>query len=57
MYCFIPSWLLRDPDMKLRTTYPGFTEAVDSFFDQLIPRVAPYQVILSHFLTFSLLFY
>lgn len=52
MYCFIPSWLLRDPDMKLRTTYPGFTEAVDSFFDQLIPRVAPYQVNL-----FSLLFY
>ncbi|XP_020359007.1 beta-galactosidase-1-like protein 2 isoform X1 [Oncorhynchus kisutch] len=39
----LPSWLLRDPDMKLRTTYPGFTEAVDSFFDQLIPRVAPYQ--------------
>uniref|UniRef100_A0A8C8DAQ4 Beta-galactosidase n=1 Tax=Oncorhynchus tshawytscha TaxID=74940 RepID=A0A8C8DAQ4_ONCTS len=37
------NWLLRDPDMKLRTTYPGFTEAVDSFFDQLIPRVAPYQ--------------
>ncbi|CDQ79728.1 unnamed protein product [Oncorhynchus mykiss] len=41
-YCFLPSWLLCDPDMKLRTTYPGFTEAVDSF-DQLIPRVAPYQ--------------
>uniref|UniRef100_A0A8C7WB63 Glycoside hydrolase 35 catalytic domain-containing protein n=1 Tax=Oncorhynchus mykiss TaxID=8022 RepID=A0A8C7WB63_ONCMY len=38
----MPSWLLCDPDMKLRTTYPGFTEAVDSF-DQLIPRVAPYQ--------------
>nr|XP_046172426.1 beta-galactosidase-1-like protein 2 [Oncorhynchus gorbuscha] len=36
------SWLLCDPDMKLRTTYPDFTEAVDSF-DQLIPRVAPYQ--------------
>ncbi|XP_029629349.1 beta-galactosidase-1-like protein 2 [Salmo trutta] len=39
----MPSWLLCDPDMKLRTTYPDFTEAVDSFFDQLIPRVAPYQ--------------
>lgn len=53
-YCFLPSWLLCDPDMKLRTTYPGFTEAVDSF-DQLIPRVAPYQVIFSHFLTTLLL--
>uniref|UniRef100_A0AAZ3R061 Glycoside hydrolase 35 catalytic domain-containing protein n=1 Tax=Oncorhynchus tshawytscha TaxID=74940 RepID=A0AAZ3R061_ONCTS len=41
-YCFLPNWLLCDPDMKLRTTYRGFTEAVDSF-DQLIPRVAPYQ--------------
>ncbi|XP_029537174.1 beta-galactosidase-1-like protein 2 isoform X2 [Oncorhynchus nerka] len=38
----MPSWLLCDPDMKLRTTYPDFTEAVDCF-DQLIPRVAPYQ--------------
>ncbi|XP_031651435.1 beta-galactosidase-1-like protein 2 [Oncorhynchus kisutch] len=38
----MPSWLLCDPDMKLRTTYRGFTEAVDSF-DQLIPRVAPFQ--------------
>ncbi|KAM4628311.1 beta-galactosidase-1-like protein 2 isoform 2-T2 [Polymixia lowei] len=39
----LPSWLLRDKNMKLRTTYPGFTEAVRSFFDQLIRRVVPYQ--------------
>ncbi|KAG5837162.1 beta-galactosidase-1-like protein 2 isoform X1 [Anguilla rostrata] len=39
----LPSWLLRDKNMKLRTTYPGFTEAVNSFFDELIPRVAPLQ--------------
>ncbi|XP_061074040.1 beta-galactosidase-1-like protein 2 [Conger conger] len=39
----LPSWLLRDKDMKLRTTYPGFTGAVNSFFDELIPRVAPLQ--------------
>ncbi|KAI1893452.1 hypothetical protein AGOR_G00123870 [Albula goreensis] len=39
----LPSWLLRDKDMKLRTTYPGFTRAVRSFFDELIPRVAPLQ--------------
>ncbi|KAG9348536.1 hypothetical protein JZ751_002272 [Albula glossodonta] len=39
----LPSWLLRDKDMKLRTTYPGFTRAVSSFFDKLIPRIAHLQ--------------
>ncbi|XP_030247145.1 beta-galactosidase-1-like protein 2 isoform X2 [Sparus aurata] len=39
----LPSWLLRDPNMKLRTTYPGFTEAVNSFFNQLIKKVVPHQ--------------
>ncbi|XP_076000906.1 beta-galactosidase-1-like protein 2 [Genypterus blacodes] len=39
----LPSWLLRDGNMKLRTTYPGFTDAVNSFFDQLIKRVVPHQ--------------
>ncbi|XP_056139644.1 beta-galactosidase-1-like protein 2 [Lampris incognitus] len=39
----LPSWLLRDENMKLRTIYPGFTQAVNSFFDQVITRVAPYQ--------------
>ncbi|XP_042153439.1 beta-galactosidase-1-like protein 2 [Oncorhynchus tshawytscha] len=38
----VPRFEHFSPDMKLRTTYRGFTEAVDSF-DQLIPRVAPYQ--------------
>ncbi|XP_047450931.1 beta-galactosidase-1-like protein 2 isoform X1 [Mugil cephalus] len=39
----LPSWLLRDPNMKLRTTYSGFTDAVDSFFDQLLKKVISYQ--------------
>ncbi|XP_049447483.1 beta-galactosidase-1-like protein 2 isoform X4 [Epinephelus fuscoguttatus] len=39
----LPSWLLRDGSMKLRTTYPGFTQAVSTFFDQLIPKVVPLQ--------------
>ncbi|XP_038549361.1 beta-galactosidase-1-like protein 2 isoform X3 [Micropterus salmoides] len=39
----LPSWLLRDHNMKLRTTYPGFTDAVKSFFNHLIRKVAPYQ--------------
>ncbi|XP_076968484.1 beta-galactosidase-1-like protein 2 isoform X2 [Tamandua tetradactyla] len=39
----LPSWLLQDPDMKLRTTYKGFTEAVDLYFDHLMSRVVPLQ--------------
>ncbi|XP_070328994.1 beta-galactosidase-1-like protein 2 isoform X3 [Odocoileus virginianus] len=39
----LPSWLLRDPDMRLRTTYKGFTEAVDLYFDHLMLRVVPLQ--------------
>ncbi|XP_029963513.1 beta-galactosidase-1-like protein 2 isoform X3 [Salarias fasciatus] len=39
----LPSWLLRDEKMRLRTTYSGFTDAVNSFFDQLIKRVVPHQ--------------
>ncbi|KAJ6656074.1 hypothetical protein lerEdw1_004480 [Lerista edwardsae] len=36
-------WLLRDPKMQLRTTYKGFTEAVDAYFDQLMKQVVPLQ--------------
>ncbi|XP_006006948.1 beta-galactosidase-1-like protein 2 isoform X2 [Latimeria chalumnae] len=39
----LPSWLLQDPKMKVRTTYKGFTDAVDAFFDELLPRVVPLQ--------------
>ncbi|XP_058267374.1 beta-galactosidase-1-like protein 2 isoform X1 [Hemibagrus wyckioides] len=39
----LPSWLLRDRKMKLRTTYTGFTQAVDAFLDKLIPKMVPLQ--------------
>ncbi|XP_069003810.1 beta-galactosidase-1-like protein 2 [Embiotoca jacksoni] len=39
----LPSWLLRDQNMRLRTTYSGFTDAVNSFFDHLLKKVVPYQ--------------
>ncbi|XP_019484029.1 PREDICTED: beta-galactosidase-1-like protein 2 isoform X3 [Hipposideros armiger] len=39
----LPSWLLQDSDMRLRTTYKGFTEAVDLYFDHLMSRVVPLQ--------------
>lgn len=39
----LPSWLLRDENMRLRTTYSGFTDALNSFFDRLIKKVVPHQ--------------
>uniref|UniRef100_A0A8C8YSX9 Beta-galactosidase n=1 Tax=Prolemur simus TaxID=1328070 RepID=A0A8C8YSX9_PROSS len=39
----LPSWLLKDPKMKLRTTYKGFTNAVNRYFDKLISRIVPLQ--------------
>ncbi|XP_047375570.1 beta-galactosidase-1-like protein 3 isoform X3 [Sciurus carolinensis] len=39
----LPSWLLQDPKLKLRTTDKGFVEAVDKYFDHLIPRMIPLQ--------------
>uniref|UniRef100_A0A8C7BTD1 Beta-galactosidase n=1 Tax=Neovison vison TaxID=452646 RepID=A0A8C7BTD1_NEOVI len=39
----LPSWLLQDPNMILRTTYKGFVGAVDKYFDHLISRVVPLQ--------------
>uniref|UniRef100_A0A8C5XXQ3 Beta-galactosidase n=1 Tax=Microcebus murinus TaxID=30608 RepID=A0A8C5XXQ3_MICMU len=39
----LPSWLLQDPGMRLRTTYQGFTKAVDLYFDHLMSRVVPLQ--------------
>ncbi|XP_073441067.1 beta-galactosidase-1-like protein 2 isoform X2 [Dendrobates tinctorius] len=39
----LPSWLLQDKDMQLRTTYKGFAEATEAYFDQLLPRVVRHQ--------------
>ncbi|XP_006150056.1 beta-galactosidase-1-like protein 2, partial [Tupaia chinensis] len=41
----LPSWLLRDPKMKLRTTYKGFTRAVNLYFDQLAHQVVSLQYV------------
>lgn len=40
----LPAWLLSDPAMRLRCSYPPYLEAVDRFFDALLPRLAPLQV-------------
>ncbi|XP_008330508.2 beta-galactosidase-1-like protein 2 isoform X2 [Cynoglossus semilaevis] len=39
----LPSWLLRDDNMRLRTTYEGFTDAVNTYFDTLIPKLVHLQ--------------
>ncbi|XP_054223551.1 beta-galactosidase-1-like protein 3 isoform X9 [Homo sapiens] len=39
----LPSWLLQDPRLLLRTTNKSFIEAVEKYFDHLIPRVIPLQ--------------
>nr|XP_048314716.1 beta-galactosidase-1-like protein 3 [Myodes glareolus] len=39
----LPSWLLRNPKSQLRTTHRNFVEAVDKYFDHLIPRILPLQ--------------
>ena len=39
----LPSWLLRDKNMKLRSMYPGFINAVDRYFDKLLPMLKPFQ--------------
>jgi beta-galactosidase len=39
----LPAWLLADPQMKLRCSYPPYLEAVHRFFSELLPRLAPLQ--------------
>ncbi|XP_008246576.2 beta-galactosidase-1-like protein 3 isoform X2 [Oryctolagus cuniculus] len=39
----LPSWLLQDYKSRMRTTDKGFVEAVDRYFDHLVPRMAPLQ--------------
>jgi len=40
----LPSWLLRDPAMRLRCSHPAYLQAVDRFFDAPCPpRPAPGQ--------------
>lgn len=38
----LPAWLLKDPGMRIRCGYKPYIEAVDRFFDALLPRLVPY---------------
>lgn len=39
----LPPWLLSDPGMRLRCMYKPYLEAVDRFYDTLIPKLVSYQ--------------
>ncbi|GAA4081618.1 glycoside hydrolase family 35 protein [Streptomyces shaanxiensis] len=38
----LPSWLIADPDIRLRSSDPRFTEAFDRYLDLLLPPLLPY---------------
>ncbi len=39
----LPAWLLKDPQMQVRCSYPPFLAAVDRYFDTLLPLLVPLQ--------------
>ena len=39
----LPYWLLKDPGMQVRCAYPPYLEAVERYFEALLPRLAPLQ--------------
>ncbi|RUS71509.1 hypothetical protein EGW08_020722 [Elysia chlorotica] len=42
-YGGLPSWLLADPDMKVRSNYSGYQDAVKRYFSWLLPQVTDLQ--------------
>lgn len=40
----LPAWLLKDDSMRVRSTYPKFLEAVDSYFSELFKHIVPLQI-------------
>ncbi|MET9443417.1 beta-galactosidase [Streptomyces sp. NPDC006610] len=38
----LPSWLTSDPDIRLRSSDPRFTDAIDRYLDALIPPLLPH---------------
>lgn len=39
----LPSWLLADPDMKVRSNYKGYQDAVRRYFSWLLPQITDLQ--------------
>ena len=46
LYCmfYVVSWLMSDPAMRVRSSYKPYLEAVEKYFDKLLPLVHDLQV-------------
>ena len=40
----LPAWLLKDSNMRVRSNYAGFLDAVDSYFEKLFKYIVPLQI-------------
>lgn len=40
----LPAWLLNIPNIRLRQNDPLFIAEIDRYFQELLPRIAPYQI-------------
>ena len=40
----LPAWLLKDPQMQVRCSYPPFLQAVDRYLDAVLPQLTPLQI-------------
>lgn len=40
----LPAWLLAEDGMKLRVSYAPFLKAVEEYYQELLPRITPYQI-------------
>lgn len=40
----LPAWLLKDPAMQVRCSYPPYLQAVDGYLDALLPQLIPLQI-------------
>lgn len=40
----LPAWLLRDRNMRLRCSYEPYLSAVKDYYNELIPKLVPYQI-------------
>lgn len=40
----LPAWLLKDKNIRLRCCYKPYLDAVKEYYEELMPRLAPYQL-------------
>ncbi|MDT2679334.1 glycoside hydrolase family 35 protein [Enterococcus gallinarum] len=39
----LPAWLLSDSKMRIRSQYSGYLQAITEYYEQLLPKLVPYQ--------------